>query len=180
MEHQHTDQVQHHVQDRRHCQKDQRHHRVADGAEKVCKVVVEESGRDAEEDDEEVVLHQRLQLFGHPQHPEDAVQPQIDQQVQHQRDPRDEDEGLEHAPAHFFGFAAAILHRDGRAAAHAQAQQNRGEEGHEGVGRADRRQRVGAEEAPHHPCVGDVVHLLQQVAEHERQGKEQDAAGNGA
>ena len=52
-----------------------------------------------------------------------------------QRHARNEGEGLEDALAHFIVLTTAVLHRDGRAAAHAQSQQNRGEEGHEGVGR---------------------------------------------
>ncbi|MDV5043025.1 helix-turn-helix domain-containing protein, partial [Faecalibacterium duncaniae] len=41
-------------------------------------------------------------------------------------------------------------------AAHAQTQQDRGEEGHQGIGGPHRRQRIRAEEAAHHPGVGNV------------------------
>ena len=115
-----------------------------------------------------------------PQHPQNAAQPQIHQNIQCQCHACNEHKGLEHALPHAGLFPAAVLHGDGCAAAHAQPQQDGGEKGHEGVGRAHRRQRIRAEEAPHHPGIGDVVHLLQQVAEHQRQSKQQDALCNGA
>ena len=172
LQHQHAHEVENDVQHRRHRQKHQRHHRVANGTQQVCEVVVQKGSRDPQKDDDEVLLHQGFELTRHPQHPQDAVQPQIHQRVQHQRDARDQAEREEHALAHPFFFPAAELHGDGRAAAHAQPQQDGGEEGHEGIGRAHRRQCVRAEEAAHHPGVRDVIHLLQKVAQHQRQGKE--------
>ena len=180
VKHKDTDQIQDHIQDGRHGQKRQRHHGIADGPQKVCEIVIQKGGRNAQKDDEQVVLHQRAKLCGHPQHPQNAVQTQIDQQVEHQGDARNKQEGLEHALPHLLGLAAAVLHGHSRAAAHAQAQQDRGEEGHQGVGGPHRRQRIRAEEAAHHPSVGNVVHLLQQVAEHQRQGKQQDILCNGS
>ena len=64
-------------------------------------------------------------------------------------------------------------------AAHAKAQQDGGQKGHQGVGGADRRQRIRAEEAADHPRVGDVVHLLQKGSEHQRQGEQQDVPRDG-
>ena len=180
VQHQHAHKVQNDVQHRRNRQKQQRHHRVANGAQQVCKVVIQKSSRNAQKDDEQVFLHQWAQLLRHPQHPQDSVQSQIHQHVQHQRDACNEDERKEHALPHPVLLAAAILHGNGRTAAHAQAQQNRGEEGHEGIGRAHCRQRVCAEKAAHYPCIRNVVHLLQQIAQHQRQSKQQNAAGDGA
>ena len=122
------------------------------GTQQVCKVVIQKSSHDAQKDDEQVFLHQGAQLLRHPQHPQDAVQSQIHQHVQHQRNARNEDERKEHALPHPVLLTAAILHGNGRAAAHAQAQQNRGKKGHKGIGRAHCRQRVCAKKAAYHPC----------------------------
>ena len=54
LQHQHAHEVENDVQHRRHRQKHQRHHRVADGAQQVCEVVVQEGSRDAQKDDDEV------------------------------------------------------------------------------------------------------------------------------
>ena len=78
----------------------------------------------AQKNDEQVFLHQGAQLFRHPQHPQDAVQPQIHQHIQYQRNARNKDERKEHALPHPVLLAAAILHGNSRATAHAQAQQN--------------------------------------------------------
>ena len=149
------------------------------GTQQVCKVVIQKSSHDAQKDDEQVFLHQGAQLLRHPPHPQDAVQSQIHQHVQHQRNTRNEDERKEHALPHPVLLTAAILHGNGRAAAHAQAQQNRGKKGHKGIGRAHCRQRVCAKKAAYHPCIRNVIHLLQQIAQHQRQGKQQNAAGDG-
>ena len=178
-QHDDAQKVQHHVQDSRHGQKDQRHHGIADGAQEVCEIVIQKCCKDAQKDDDQILLHQGLQFRRDPQHPQNAPQPQIDQQVQRQCHPCNEHEGLEHAVPHFFLLAAAVLHRDGRAAAHAKAQQDGGQKGHQGVGGADRRQRIRAEEAADHPRVGDVVQLLQKGSEHQRQGEQQDVPRDG-
>lgn len=62
---------------------------------------------------------------------------------------------------------------------HTQAQHNGGKECHQGVRRAHGGQSVRSEEAAHHPGIGNVIHLLQEVAAHQRQGKQQHIAGNG-
>ena len=178
--HQHAHQIQDHIEHCRHGQEQQRDHGVTDGPQEVCKVVIQKGGRDAQKNDAEIFLHQEDELFRHTQYPQDAIQPQVHQHIERHRHARDEHEGLEHALPHAGLFPAAVLHGDGCAAAHAQPQQDGGEKGHEGVGRAHRRQRIRAEKASHHPGVGDVVHLLQQVAEHQRQSKQQDALCNGA
>ena len=180
VQHQHAHQVQDHIEHCRHSQEQQRDHGVADGPQKVCKVGIQKGGRDTQKNDAEIFLHQRDDLLRYPQHPQNAAQPQVHQHIERHRHARDEHEGLEHALPHAGLFPASVLHGDGCAAAHAQPQQDGGEKGHEGVGRAHRRQRIRAEEAPHHPGIGDVVHLLQQVAEHQRQSKQQDALCNGA
>ena len=98
--HQHAHQVQDHIEHCRHSQEQQRHHGVADGPQKVCKVVIQKGGRDTQKNDAEIFLHQEDELFRHTQHPQDAIQPQVHQHIERHRHARDEHEGLEHALPH--------------------------------------------------------------------------------
>ena len=64
------------------------------------------------------------------------------------------------------------------AAAHAQPQENGGQKGHQSVRGPHCGQRAFPNEAAHHPGIGQVVQLLQEVAQDQGKGKAQQAPGD--
>ena len=61
---------------------------------------------------------------------------------------------------------------------HGQPQLHRGEEGHQRVGRAHRRQGVAAQKLPHNQRVGDIVALLQQIPRDHGQHEQEYGLGD--
>ena len=176
---QHEGQVQDDVEQGRRPQEDQRPHRISHGPQQAGAVVVEEGAADAREDHQQVGGHEAAHLAGHLEQPEDGVQQQIDGEIQHQGGAAHQQEGEEDLPPHAGGISPAEGEGDRHAAAHGEPQQDGGEEGHEGVGGAHGGQGVGAHIPPHDEGVGDVVELLQKVAQHHGQGEAQQRGGDG-
>ena len=110
--------------------------------------------------------------------PQDPGQGQKDRQVQGQGQSPNDEEGLKDAlpqPGHV--PSAELDGKVGRAA-HTQPQENRGQEGHEGVGGAHRRQGGLPQNPAHQPGVRQVVELLEEVAADERKGKQEEPLGD--
>ena len=93
---------------------------------------------------------------------------------------RDKQEGRAEILAQRLLVPLPEAHGNQRAAAHAQAEENRGQKGHQRKRRADRRQRVPPENLPDDQRVGDVIALLKQVAQDHGNGKQQHRLDDGA
>lgn len=62
----------------------------------------------------------------------------------------------------------AKLNGENGAAAHAEAQQDRRQKGHQRIGGADRGERVRAQKTAYDQGVRHIIELLEQIAEHHR------------
>ena len=176
---QHKGQVQHDVEQRRKAQKDQRPHRVPHRPQQAGVVVVQEGAADARKDHQQVGAHEAAHGHRHLQQPEDGVDEQEHRQVERHGGAADHAQGEEDLPPHAVAVPPPIGDGHRHPASHGQAQQDGGEEGHQGIGRPHGGQGVGAHIPPHNEGIGDVVQLLQQVAGHHGQGKAQQRGGDG-
>ncbi len=111
---------------------------------------------------------------------ENPVQKNKGQNVNQDADPSDEQKGRLDSFFHLFRFIFSEVKGKNRPAAHAQPDEDGGEESHQGVGAAYRRQGVRPDKLPHHKAVGDVVKLLEQVAGDHRPGEYRHGFGDGA
>jgi hypothetical protein len=75
-------------------------------------------------------------------------------------------------------IASAVL--DGKicATAHAKAQEDRRQKGHQRIGSADCRQRVLTDESANHKGIRQIIKLLEQIAENQRERKPDQPGGN--
>ncbi len=95
----------------------------------------------------------------------------VDYQVDDQGDRQNEPE---RQPDIFFQpslIRSAVISRKKRSASHAKSYDDRGDEDHQRIGRADGRQRVRSEELADDQRINEIVYLLQQVSRYHRQGK---------
>ena len=163
--------VQRHVDNRRYRKERKRRNRVAHASPRRRQVVVRAGREDARKHDHEIARHAGAHLLRHA-HP----QKQTRQQAKGQ--PRQRQRGACADPqrgAHRAAHALAILHAEElaehHAAPHAQTQHHTAEQYKQRKGSAHRRQRILPDIAAHHPCVHHIVHLLKQVARHQRQAE---------
>lgn len=87
-------------------------------------------------------------------------------------------EGDEQAGLELLLLPRAPEEGEHRAAAHAQAQQHRGEKGHQGEGRTYGGQRPGAQKPAYDQRVGYIVQLLKQIAQDQRPGEAEHGTGD--
>ena len=173
------DQVQADIEDRRHGQKQQRGHGIAQGPEQTGEEVIEERGGDAEKDHKEIRGHQAPAFIGHLEQRQNGLEENKDQHIEHGRHQGDEAEGEDDAPAQPLPLPLAPADGEEHAAAHGQAQEDGGQKRHQRIGRAHRPQGVAAQIPAHNQRVGDVIALLEQVAHHKGPGEPQQRRGNG-
>ena len=100
--------------------------------------------------------------------------------VEDHRHRADEEKGEEEAALQLLLSPGSVEHGPQGPAAHAQPQQHRGEEGHQGEGKAHRGQSLSPQGAAYNEGVCNVVALLQQVAGDHGGGKTQHGAGDPA
>ena len=174
----HEEQVQADVQHHGNPQKEQGGGGVAHRAQEVGEEVIEEGGKDPPEDPEEIGPGEAGDVPRNAEKDQDGLYGQVDRQVQGQGDGPDEEEGLKDAVAQPGRVPPAKLDGEVDAAAHAQPQKDGGEKGHQSVGGPHRSQGPLPDELPHHPGVGQIVQLLQEVAQDQGEGKPQQAPGN--
>ena len=176
----HKPEVQDDIQPRREGQKDQRRHRVAQRAQERGKKVVEENGSHAGKDHREIRPHRLHQSGGRLEGPDDPVQSQHDGEIQQDGDGGQEQErGRDPLPEAPLITLAEAQGKD-RAAPHRQPQQNGSEEGHQRKGRPHGRQGVLPQKTAHNQRIGNVIALLQQIAQNHGQGKAQHGFHHGA
>ena len=176
---QHKPQVQHHIQHGTHGQKQQRHHGISHCPQKGRKIIIEKGGRNSPENPPQVFPHQRFNFFRNLKQIQNLVHQAKNQQIQHYRCRQNQDKGSTHTLSKAFHPFFSISDGKQRAAAHTQSQQNRGEKGHEGIGRSHRRQCAGTEKLAYNQGIRNIVKLLQQVPGNHWQGKQQNGFGNG-
>ena len=173
MEHQHEDQVQHDVDTGAEHQEVQGTAAVANGTEDTgAHIVQHQTGNTAEVDLQiGLGLHKHiLRSFHQGQH--DGGQ----ENAHHRADEAD-DQGKRNGGVHrlvdaFGVFGAKALGDD-----HTGTHRHTGEEAHQhiddGGSGTHRRQRLFADELAHHDGVHGIIKLLEQIADHQRQGKSQ-------
>ena len=174
----HKEEVQADVQHHRDPQEEQGGDGVAHRPEEVGKKVIEKGGHNPGKDPQQVGLGEVCDLRGNLQQEEDGGHQGVDQGVEHQGDGANEEKSLEDAAAQLVRVLPAKLDGEVDAAAHAQPQKDGGEKGHQGVGGPHRSQGPLPDELPHYPGVGQIIQLLQEVAQDQGEGKPQQAPGN--
>ena len=157
VKYQHEHQVEHDVEHRRYAEEYQRRDRIADRAQQVGEKIIQERGDDAEKDVKQIVMHQRGNLRRRLQCADDPVQKDEGCRCQRERHCTDQHKRQKEAVFHPLIVPPAELDGKISAAAHAQAEQDRGQEGHQGVCRPDCRQRIRAEEAPHDQRIRYII-----------------------
>ena len=173
---QHEPEVQGDVQRGGHRQKDQGDHGIAHRPQEGGEVIVKEGGGDAAENDGEVFPHHGPHRLRHLEEHLDPVQAQEGGGVEDGRQGGDEDKGGVGPLPQAVPIPLAEADGEHRPAAHAQAQQDGGEEGHEGEGGAHRRQGVLAQIPAHNQGIRDIIALLEQVAQDHGDGEAQHGA----
>ena len=176
----HKPQVERDVQHGGNGKEHERGRRVPDGPQHRGKEVVEEHGDHAGKDDEEIGAREAHQLGRRAQRCNDGVRAEKDGRVERQRDDAEQREGGEDALPQRGQILLPEPDGEHRAAAHGQPQQDGVQERHERERGAYRRQRVRPQEPADDERVGNVVALLQQVAQNHRHGEAQHRFRHGA
>ena len=130
----------------------------------------------AEKNHRQIRPHQRPHLLRNPEKGFQSVQAGKGQHIQHQRRCRNQHEGSPYRlPESLF---IPLSEPDGKQgpAAHAQSQQDGGQEGHQRKGGAYGRQRVLPQKLPHNQGVRNIAALLQKVSQNHGHRKQQHGA----
>ena len=170
--------IQPDVEDGGHGQKGQRGHGVAHRAQQAGEVVIEEGEADAQQHHPQVGPGLVPGPGGDAQQGHHRLQQGQHSHVEQHRHSADKHKGGEEAPLQLLLPLRAVEHGPQGAAAHAQAQQHRGEKGHQGKGEPHRRQGRRPQRPAHNESVGNVVALLEQVARDHGTGEQQHRAGD--
>lgn len=167
-------QVERHIREGGNRKKDERHNGISHRAQQVCEDVIQERCEYARKDHLKILPEQRPDLGRDAHEADDAIQKRICKKVQKDSHRKDADERNEEGLPH--NIVRFLPELDGKenAAPHAEATEDRGEEDHDRVGRAHRGKRIFTKIAPHHQRIHDVVKLLEQVSDHQRERKQKE------
>ena len=176
----HKEQVAANVQHGADHQKVQGTFAVAQGAHGGGKEVIEEGEDQAREHDAQVIRCNGHDIGGHLQQPQQRVRQNDAGGGEGQREHRTGNGGGGHLAFHQFGISGTEGRADQNARTQAHAVDEQDGEGHEGIGGADGGQRLLAHELAHDDAVGGVVGELEQVAQHQRDGKADEERRNGS
>ncbi len=111
-------------------------------------------------------MHHFQKFCRNLQKAQDGITEQHHQHIEQQGGPSGEKEGQPHAVFHFcLLFFPEIIGKKG-AASHAHTDQNGCEKGHQGVGGAHCRQGIRAQEPAYDKGIGDIVKLLEEIAQY--------------
>ena len=157
----HKPEIQGNIQQGGNSQKGQGNHGIADGPQKRGKVVIQKNSGNAHKNDEQVPAHIPPHLGRDPEKCPQSIQAGKGQDVQQQGDQGNKEKGRAEILAKSLLIPLAKAHGEQRPAAHAQAKNNGGQEGHQRKGRAHGRKGVPAQKLPHNQRVGNVIALLQ-------------------
>lgn len=180
VQNEHEEEVEPDVEHHRHEQEAEGHHGIAHRTEQEGVEVIDAHRHHAQEDDEEVAARQRLYLGRRVEQADDGCQPEERSHVEHQRDAAHDEHGREDAAPQAVELARAILHGEHGTAPHAEADEDGRDKHNEGIRRSHGSQGIGAKDTPHDERIGHVVALLQQVAQHQREGKAEHRARDAA
>ena len=120
-------------------------------------------------------MHICNRLFRDAQKENDGVEKAIKRKHQTERQHADRAAGEKNAVSHGGQIAPAVCHGQKGTAAQAQTDNNRSQKGQNGIRGADRRKRRISDISADNPRVHQIVQLLHDIAEHERQGKQPQA-----
>ena len=179
VEHGDAEQIQEYIQEGRDREEDEGCLRVPDRAEQTRQQVIEERERDAEEDDQQVLVRVLVDVVRRLHDVHDERAQECGQCRQHHGDDGGHHEAVVHvAPESLHILCAEALgHRDAEvgAAAHAETE----DEKLDARAGADRGQRIRAEETPDDHRIDDVVELLEEIPEKKRNHKNENQTERG-
>ena len=163
--------VQEDVQERGQGQKIHRRFAVPQRADDGGQQVVEEGGRDAHEDDEDIGIGVVDDVRRGAHHHQNVPAEQPRGHGEHQGEQGGEIGGVGHKAAHLAIFPGPhpLGHRDGKAVAHPHAEAD--DEKVDGAGGAHRRQGLGPQQLAHDHGVHQIIKLLEQHAAQGGQGE---------
>ena len=166
-------QVQNDIQHSRNRQENQRYNGIAHRPQKRREKIMQERGGNAEEDHAQVFPHRPPHLLRHPEQGSDRVQADKGKTRQQQRRACDEYKRGTHALLQAGLVPLSKANGKQCPAAHAQSQQNRGQEGHQGKGGAHSGQGVLPQALSNDQGIRNIVALLQQVSQNHRDREKQ-------
>ena len=135
-----------------------------EGTQQSGKKIIKEDSGHPRKYNHKIFPHQRRHLGRRLQYPYDPVQSKIDNDIQKDRHPTEKRKGCENPFLQAMTVPLSEPNGKHGPAPHGKSQQDRSEEGHQGKGRAYRRQGVRAEEMSDNDRICNVIALLQKIS----------------
>ena len=173
-------QIQNDVQHGGNGQKYQRHDGISHRPQERSKEIVQENPGDSHKNHEQIGAHIPPHLVRDVEKYTKRVQTEVSNDVQKHRRGGDGIEGRADILAKAVLVPLAEADGKQRTASHAQSKQDGGKEGHQGKGRPHRRKCIATKKLPDDQGVGNIIALLEQVAQNHGDCEQQHGFGDGA
>ena len=109
---------------------------------------------------------------------QDRINSYVHQDIQKHCDSHDQCKSMYDRTAQRILIVFSLINRKKSPRSHTESQKDRSQKSHQSISRSHRRQRIASKHTPDDQRIRNIIELLQKIAGHHRQRKQQQRAGD--